>query len=209
MIGRKTVSVQPIEQLGDPRLVRALSHPMRVRVLLILSEREASAVEIARMVGADVGVVAYHVRKLAALGLISLTREARVRGAVQRFFRARPLPAITEQAWVSAPAVAKQAVINATLQQVHETATAASAAGGFARPGAQLERTTLRLDSPGFERVAEVLRTMLTEVEGIEAEASARLGGGGDPGAVDAGLVMMLFDVNLTRADMYGGDRPW
>lgn len=209
MIGRKTVSEQPIEQLGDPRLVRALSHPMRVRVLLILNEREASAVEIARMVGADVGVVAYHVRKLASLGLISLTREARVRGAVQRFFRARPLPAITEQAWVSAPPVAKQAVINATLQQVHESATAASAAGGFARSGAHLERMTLRLDSRGSERVAEVLRNVLTEAHRIEAEASTRLGSHDEAGALDVGLVMMLFDVNLSRADTYGGDRPW
>lgn len=203
------MSEQPIEQLGDPRLVRALSHPMRVRVLLILNEREASAVEIARMVDADVGVVAYHVRKLAALGLISLTREARVRGAVQRFFRARPLPAITEQAWVSAPAVAKQAVINATLQQVHESATAASAAGGFARSGARLERTTLRLDPRGSERLAEVVRNVLTEAHRIEAEASARLGSDGEAGALDVGLVMMLFDVKLSRAETYGGDHPW
>jgi hypothetical protein len=49
---------------------------------------------------------------------------------------------------------------------------------------------------------------VLTEVEGIEAEAATRLGAD-EPEAVDVGLVMMLFDVSLSRADTYGGDHPW
>ena len=70
-----------IENIGDPRYVRALGHPLRVRILAILEERTASAVELSRLLHADIGVVAYHVRKLHQLGLIE-------RGAAWRGVRA-------------------------------------------------------------------------------------------------------------------------
>src|SRR4029079_7860458 len=97
----------PIENISDPRLVRAMSHPLRVRILAILDERTASPIEMSRMLRASLGVVAYHVRTLHRLGLLALEREAQVRGAVQRFYRARQRPTVSAEAWAQAPPVAK------------------------------------------------------------------------------------------------------
>ena len=152
---------EPIENLNDPRLVRALSHPLRVRILAILDERTASAIEIARMLRADLGVVAYHVRTLHRLGLIELVREVPVRGAVQRFFRALERPTFSREAWGKAPPVAKQALIGATLQQIHDYAQGSNAYGGFDRADAHITRTALRLDEEGFERLTKVLMDVL------------------------------------------------
>ena len=146
----------PIENIGDPRYVRALGHPLRVRILAILEERTASAVELSRMLHADIGVVAYHVRKLHQLGLIELERETRVRGAIQRHYRAHERPRVSEAAWRDAPPVAKQALIDATLQQIHDYGRASNAAGGFDRADAHITRTALRLDRQGWERLADV-----------------------------------------------------
>ena len=184
---------EPIESISDPRYVRALGHPLRVRILAILEERTASAVELSRILGADIGVVAYHVRKLHQLGLIELERESRVRGAIQRHYRAYERPRISEEAWGAAPPVAKQALIDATLQQIYDYGRASNAAGGFDRRDAHITRTALRLDAEGWEKLAGSLRRVLEDVAEIEQEVAAREAAGDAESLEDVGLVLMQF----------------
>ena len=183
-----------IENIGDPRYVRALGHPLRVRILAILEERTASAVEISRMLSADIGVVAYHVRKLHQLGLIELERETRVRGAIQRHYRAYERPRVSEEAWGAAPPIAKQAAVDAALQQVYDYGRASNAAGGFDRADAHLTRTALRLDRQGWERVAESLLDVLRVVAEVEEDTRGREAAGEPVELEDVGLVLMLFE---------------
>jgi DNA-binding transcriptional ArsR family regulator len=185
---------EPIENVDDPRLVRALSHPLRVRILAILGERTASPIEISRMLRADIGVVAYHVRTLHRLGLLDLEREVPVRGAIQRFYRARERPTFSKSAWAKAPPVAKQALIAATIQQIHEFADGSNAYGGFDRADAHITRTPMRLDQEGFERLAELLMEVLRAADEIERQVAERQGVDSPPDLFDAGLAMMLFE---------------
>jgi len=182
-----------IENIGDPRYVRALGHPLRVRILAIFEERTASAVELARILDADIGVVAYHVRKLHQLGLIELERETRVRGAIQRHYRAYERPRISDDAWEQAPPVAKQAAVDAALQQIYDYGRASNAAGGFDRRDAHITRTALRLDAEGWEKLARSLRRVLAEVAEIEQEVVARAESGDGAPLEDVGLVLMQF----------------
>jgi DNA-binding transcriptional ArsR family regulator len=184
----------PIENIDDPRLVRAVSHPMRVRILAILGERTASPIEISRMLRADLGVVAYHVRTLHRLGLLELEREVPVRGAVQRFYSAREHPTISKVAWGKAPPVAKQALIGATIQQICEYAQGSNAYGGFDRADAHITRTPMRLDQEGFDRLAALLMDVLRTADEIEREVEERQAGESPPDVFDAGLAMMLFE---------------
>jgi DNA-binding transcriptional ArsR family regulator len=173
--------------------VRALSHPLRVRILAILEERTASPLDLSRILRAKLGVVAYHVRTLHRLGLIELEREVPVRGALQRFYRARERPTISAAAWAKAPPVAKQALIGATIQQISDFAQGSNAAGGFDRTNSHITRTSLKLDAEGFERLADVLMGVLSEVDKIEAEVAERHRNGEDD-LEPVGLVMMLFE---------------
>ena len=182
-----------IENISDPRYVRALGHPLRVRILAILEERTASAVELSRMLHADIGVVAYHVRKLHQLGLIELEKETRVRGAIQRHYRAYARPQISESAWRDAPPVAKQALIDATLQQIYDYGRASNAAGGFDRADAHITRSALRLDRQAWERLAASLMRVLEDVAEIEQEVKAREAAGEAEALEDVGLVLMQF----------------
>ena len=140
-----------------------------MRILAILEERTASAVELSRMLHADIGVVAYHVRKLHQLGLIELERETRVRGAIQRHYRAYERPRVSDDAWEQAPPIAKQAAVDAALQQIYDYGRASNAAGGFDRRDAHITRTALRLDAEGWEKLARSLRRVLEDVAEIEA----------------------------------------
>ena len=43
--------MKPIKSIDDPRFVKAMSHPLRVRILALLDERTASPVEICQVLG--------------------------------------------------------------------------------------------------------------------------------------------------------------
>src|SRR5215212_9980106 len=79
----------PLRTIDDPRYVKAMSHPLRVRILARLGERTASPNELAEWLDAPLGTVAYHVRTLRRLGLIELRRETRARVGRRRGIRPR------------------------------------------------------------------------------------------------------------------------
>jgi DNA-binding transcriptional ArsR family regulator len=173
--------------------VRALSHPLRVRILAILEERVASPLELSRLLRTELGVIAYHVRKLHSLGFLRLERETRVRGALQRHYRAVERPRVSDAAWARTPPVVKQAVLQATLQQISEYAGASAATGGFDGADAHATRTALRLDRQGWGRLAEMLRGVLQQISVLEEETREREAAGATEDLEDVGVVLMLF----------------
>lgn len=195
--------MKPITDIDDPRYVKAMSHPLRVRILALLEERAASPVELAGWLGATLGTTAYHVRALERLGLIELIRETRVRGAVEHHYRAKPRPTVSDDAWAAAPPIAKQAAVSASLQTIDAYARAASAAGGFDHGNAHLTRTSLRLDARGWTELARACTRLLGQVDRIEDAAKERMER--NPHADDTrelALVMMLFEAaRLTAQD--------
>jgi DNA-binding transcriptional ArsR family regulator len=187
--------VKPITNIDDPRYVKAMSHPLRVRILALLDERAASPVELARWLGASLGTTAYHVRTLERIGLIELVRETRVRGAVEHHYRAKERPTVSDEAWAAASPIAKQAAVSSSLQTIDAYARAASAAGGFDHANSQLTRTLLHLDARGLNDLSRACLRVLAQVDRIEEAAKERLEV--SPHAAetkDVALVMMLFD---------------
>jgi DNA-binding transcriptional ArsR family regulator len=184
-----------IKSIDDPRYVRAMSHPLRVRILAMLDERVASPNELSGWLGASLGTVAYHVRTLEQLGLIELVDETRVRGAVEHHYRARERPLVTADGWAQAPPIAKQAAVGSSLDVIAEYSKASAAAGGFDRADAQLRRAIVRLDAKGFNQLSKACDKLLEQAVRIEEAAAARIAK--DPhaeGIVEAGLGLMLFE---------------
>ena len=201
---------KPVTNIDDPRYVKALSHPLRVRILALLQERTASPRELAEWLGATLGTVSYHVRALHDFGLIELVRTTQVRGAIAHHYRARVRPRVSDEAWAAAPPIVKQAAVGAALQTVDEYARASAAAGGFDRSETHLTRTNLKLDAEGWERTARACERLLAELGEIEEQAAGRIAG--DPhaeGVEDAALVLMLFaSVKLTQPEAEPAPKP-
>lgn len=202
--------MKPIKNIDDPRYVKAMSHPLRVRILAMLDERKASPNQLAGWLGASLGTVAYHVRTLEQLGLIELVDETRVRGAVEHHYRARERPIVTAEGWAQAPPIAKQAAVGSSLDVIADYARASAAAGGFDRHDAQLRRALYRLDAKGFAQLSKACDKLIEQADKIGEAAAARIAK--DPHAddiVDAGLGLMLFDaVRLSGTDETGGRKP-
>ena len=155
----------PIKNIDDPRYVKAMSHPLRVRILAMLDERKASPNQLAGWLGASLGTVAYHVRTLEQLGLIELVDETRVRGAVEHHYRAKARPNVTVEGWAQAPPIAKQAAVGSSLDVIGEYARVSAAAGRLrpfgcaaATGAAQAGRARLRAALEGVRQAARAGR---------------------------------------------------
>jgi len=200
--------MKPIKNIDDPRYVKAMSHPLRVRILAMLDERKASPNQLAGWLDASLGTVAYHVRTLQQLGLIELVGETRVRGAVEHHYRAKARPMVTEEGWAKAPPIAKQAAVGSSLDVIGEYARASAAAGGFDRTDAQLRRAMVRLDARGFAQLSKACDKLLEQAQKIEAAAAERIAK--KPHAddvVEAGLGVLLFEA-IQLSGREDGARP-
>jgi DNA-binding transcriptional ArsR family regulator len=198
---------KPVTNISDPRYVKALSHPLRVRILALLQERTASPRELAEWLDATLGTVSYHVRTLHELGLIELVKTTQVRGAIAHHYKAKIRPRVDDEAWASAAPIVKQAAVGAALQTVDDYARASAAAGGFDRGEAHLSRTNLLLDVKGWQQAAKACEKLLAELNKIEDAAARRIERDPHaPGTSDAAVVVLLFEaVKLSQVD---GEAP-
>ena len=196
--------MKPITNIDDPRYVKALSHPLRVRILAMLQERTASPSQLSEWLGATLGTTAYHVRSLHQLGLIELADETRVRGAIEHHYRAGKRPMVSEDAWAQAPPIAKQAAVGSALQTINEYASKSAAEGGFDRAEAHLSRTSLKLDAKGWEQLNTAALKFVEQVEKIDAaskERAQKTPHDGEP--QDAQVVLLAFE-----AERLSGKEP-
>jgi DNA-binding transcriptional ArsR family regulator len=197
--------MKPITNIDDPRYVKAMSHPLRVRILAMLDERTASPVELAGWLDASLGTVAYHVRTLERMGLVELVHETRVRGAVEHHYKSVERPRVSDDAWAAAPAIAKQAAVSASLQTIDAYARAASAAGGFDHGNSHLTRTQLTLDARGWSDLSRACMRLLDQVNRIEEAAEERMERNPHSGDTkDVALVMMLFEAARLAVETEG-----
>jgi DNA-binding transcriptional ArsR family regulator len=66
-------------RLNDARIMRALAHPLRLRILALLaSDGPASVTALSRRVGESTASVSYHLSQLARFGVVEEATEARV-----------------------------------------------------------------------------------------------------------------------------------
>jgi DNA-binding transcriptional ArsR family regulator len=185
--------MRAISDIGDPRLVKALAHPLRVQILTVLEDRVASPSDLSEELGAPLGNVSYHVRTLADLGLVKLVRRRTRRGAVEHYYEARGRAQVTDRAWAQVPSVVRRSMAGVALEQAMEHAAAAAADGGFDGDGSHVARESIELDRKGFAELAEAIVRLHDDARKIATRAAKRAGQGGNE-ALQAGLVTMLFE---------------
>jgi DNA-binding transcriptional ArsR family regulator len=180
--------------LVDPRLAKALSHPMRARILSILNERIASPNEIAELIDERLPNVSYHVRALQALGCIELVSTAQRRGAIEHYYRALVRPLFSDRDWKRLPPSARQAVSDVGLQMIWADTSEAMSRGTFEkRSDRHLSRTPLVLDEQGWSEVNDLLGELQAQAERIGSNSAKRLAKSGED-EIPSRLVMMHFE---------------
>jgi DNA-binding transcriptional ArsR family regulator len=161
----------------DQDLVRALSHPVRVRILEALQGRTASPTELARRFGQSLGVVSYHAGALVEVDCIEQVHTRPRRGTVEHFYTARPRSFIGHQDWRRAPRSVRGGVTDEALRTfVARVGAAIDADTIDSREDTTLNWMPVTVDEQGWREVAEILDRALRELMEVAAASRGRLG---------------------------------
>jgi DNA-binding transcriptional ArsR family regulator len=89
----------------DPRLVRAVGHPLRARILAVLNQKVASPAQMTQEFDETLSRVSYHVNVLLKYKCIELVRTRPRRGAVEHFYRGTSRAYLNVPEWPQLPQV--------------------------------------------------------------------------------------------------------
>lgn len=174
--GRPTGQEKPRRHVAQDVLMKALSHPLRVRLLTILSQRVACPRAIAEELGLEIAAVSYHCRQLEKAGLVEIVHEEPVRGSIRHDYRAVMRPFLDDAEWAALPTETREAISAYGLGEIFQEVAAAMSSGSFdARTDRHLSRTALRLDEAGWQRVAEIQNVALQEILDEQVSAVQRM----------------------------------
>jgi DNA-binding transcriptional ArsR family regulator len=163
------------------KLVKGLSHPVRMECLTILASRVASPRQLSEMLSHDLSNVSYHVRVLEELGLIELVSEESVRGAVAHFYRAVERPLASGAEWDELPQDVQNALVAHCWDVLLGDVTTAVEKGTFDnRSDRHLTRTSLLLDSQGFARISGLMDQLLDAIFSEQAASAERMNKSGE-----------------------------
>lgn len=179
----------------DPQLAKALSHPLRQRILERLSASgEASPTQLARALDAPLGNVAYHVRILHRLGFVELVGTRQRRGALEHRYRALSHPWLDAEQWSRLPAAFRRLALARTLRDIVSDASEAGVRGGLDHPDARILRASLELDREGWSDVARLLDQTFTALQRIHTDSTVRASER-EPAEplIDAEIAVLLF----------------
>jgi DNA-binding transcriptional ArsR family regulator len=160
----------------DSNIVKALSHPLRMRILTRLNEGVASPNEMSKEFEESLPLVSYHVRILRELDCIELVRTTPRRGAIEHHYRALTRPFLDDADWAQLPPSARKAVSNTVLSKALGDVRDAVATGTFDdRADRHLSYSSLMLDEQGWRALGDRLNELLDWAIEEQAASAGRL----------------------------------
>jgi len=164
----------PKEPAIDQRIMKALSHPLRVRMLTLLNQKVASPSELADELDEPLGNVSYHMRFLADLKMVKLVRTEPRRGAVEHYYEALEPPLISDDDWAQLPVALRRSLSDSTLGDIARDLKGAGETGGFDRENMHVSRLALTLDDQGWNELSTMLTDLLERARGVQEQSNKR-----------------------------------
>jgi DNA-binding transcriptional ArsR family regulator len=190
--------VTRLTEITDPKVVKALGHPLRRRILTALDGRVASPSELAEEFGEQIGNISYHFKTLERLDLIELVETTPRRGAIEHRYRAACVTYVPSEILAAMPEPVRQLVIHTWFKKRQEEILAAIEAGGFDGEEKQALRARLTLDDKAMKQLGKKLEDMHKYALRLQQESEARLAKGAEP--QKATVVLMLFGADGTKS---------
>ncbi|TMK55658.1 MAG: winged helix-turn-helix transcriptional regulator [Actinobacteria bacterium] len=186
---------EPVPDLIDQRLVRSLAHPLRIRILELLTDHVASPNAIANELEAALGDVAYHTRALDRYGALELIETAQRRGATEHFYKAKPGAFVGGPLWRKVPKSLRGGISGATLQTFLDKAIAALEAGTLdGREDTVFRWMPLHLDERGWKEVVAIMEEATKLMLAAHLRSQDRLAENGGKGAVSTVVGQAAFE---------------
>ena len=168
----------------DQRLMKALGHPVRVRILEVVNERPISPVGFAREErGVSLSTASYHFKVLEECGCIECVEEVQRRGSREHIYQGTRRALFDDAVWKRLPKLVQGGVTATVLEGFIDRAVRAVESGSYdAREDSHLSWLAMVLDEKGWDRLTALLASMLTEAQEIAVEAGERMADSGEAG---------------------------
>ncbi|MFI9814260.1 ArsR/SmtB family transcription factor [Saccharothrix variisporea] len=160
-------------EIGTPEQFKALSHPLRQRLLFALGREPATTSQLAVALDERKGNVGHHLKVLREAGLVRVVEERKVRGGTEQYYQR----AAKRMSYSSSPAEHTQAIFGAVGEEVARAAE---------QPLVVLRH--LRLTEEVAARMAKALRDVVDDAEDA-----------GEGEAVHGVLVALYRQPDVTR----------
>jgi DNA-binding transcriptional ArsR family regulator len=160
------------------RIARAMGHPLRVRILEIMSEGDASPVDIAVEMDGDkrnLSNVNYHAKVLRDLGCLEVLRFEPVRGTFKTIYRSRMRVMFSDLCWASLSEQVRSGISLTMLRNIVRRTGDAIEANTFDRKDDRhLSLQTVPVDWSGWDELRELMAATMVEVDAIAGRAAER-----------------------------------
>jgi DNA-binding transcriptional ArsR family regulator len=160
-------------------MAKAMSHPLRRRLLMAYADRVASPRELAEEFAEPLNAVSYHTQHLLRNGLLELVRTEKRRGATKHYYRGLARDEVYDVEWVALPDPVRHGIADTVLEAIWQDLVQAQAGGGLQAAGVHLARTSLELDAQAWDQLSALLRDVGAAALELQAESRTRSPEGG------------------------------
>jgi DNA-binding transcriptional ArsR family regulator len=178
----------------DQRLVKALAHPLRVEILIILNERMASPNELSKELEEGLSQVSYHVKVLKDFECIEMVKTEPRRGAVEHYYRATARAFLSDREWQKLPESIKPGMSAAVMKMLIGDVIEAVNGGTFdSRDDRHMSWTPGVVDEQGWTESVKLVNETLEQLIKIHSGSAKRLAKSGEEG-IPATAVLLNFE---------------
>jgi DNA-binding transcriptional ArsR family regulator len=167
----------------DVRLMKALAHPTRIRIVAELNKpgRVILPSKFATEHNLPLSQVGYHFKELAKLGCLTVVEERPVRGSTEHFYKASRRILFHSDEWSGLPEIFKNSIAARALSDFLNASRTAIEAGSFAaRDDSQFAWLTIRVDELGWVKAVGIIADALEKLLALERECEPRLNQGAE-----------------------------
>lgn len=165
------------------RLLRAMAHPMRVRVLAYMNDRPWSPSELSDELAEGLSQVSYHVKVLKDFELIELVKTEPRRGAVEHFYTAVERVFMPSGIMKQFPKSAQRGMYMDTLEDAYVDMLDSIKSGRFdERPDYHVSYTPLLLDNLACEQAEKLGDKFVEDFIQLSVDAAKRRANGENDG---------------------------
>lgn len=182
------------------RLIRAMTHPLRVEILAHMNEKEWSPRELEAELGEGLSQVSYHVKVLKDFRLIEMTRTEPRRGAVEHYYRALVRAELPSRMAKHVPKSAQPIIGNDILKKIDKDIAAAFEADTFYRnPHWHTSWTPGKVNAQGFQKIEALADEFVAKVLGVLGEAANCAAKDGEE-LIPIGVAALVYEAAPARA---------
>lgn len=154
--------------------LKTISDPLRVKIVIMLIEKELTVTEISKEIGLEKAKVFYHLKELEKQKMIAIVRKEEVKGNIYKYYRATHNGfKIDKNLFPLSKEYAEDVYSSLIMQQLENTKEVVSKNRQFITEETSMSQTVqINCSKKQFELWKEKYNQLITELDQIESESN-------------------------------------